>query len=165
MKRRFRLQSRHRKIGADPRAGGPCRKNQVLVDQPVVDGADGATRNAQLGRQIATGRQASPGPKHAVEDRPAQTRMNLFADRLRSSPVKAGKQVSGRLWINQAATSWACRPLTRIYIGGVMKSKTKHVEEKRGGASLYGASVEYGLHSLLWLLAEQPKRASSRDLA
>ncbi len=46
-----------------------------------------------------------------------------------------------------------------------MKSKTKHVEEKRGGASLYGASVEYGLHSLLWLLAEQPKRASSRDLA
>ncbi|PXA96201.1 transcriptional regulator [Nostoc sp. 3335mG] len=31
--------------------------------------------------------------------------------------------------------------------------------------SLYGPSVEYGLHCLLWLVAEQPGRASSRDLA
>lgn len=36
---------------------------------------------------------------------------------------------------------------------------------KRAGVSLYGASVEYGLHALLWLLADDPKRASSRDLA
>ncbi|MBY3754603.1 Rrf2 family transcriptional regulator [Azospirillum formosense] len=31
--------------------------------------------------------------------------------------------------------------------------------------SLYGVSVEYGLHTVLWLLAEHPKRPSSRDLA
>ncbi|RVH23358.1 Rrf2 family transcriptional regulator [Sinorhizobium meliloti] len=31
--------------------------------------------------------------------------------------------------------------------------------------SLFGVSVEYGLHTLLWLIAEHPKRASSRDLA
>lgn len=36
---------------------------------------------------------------------------------------------------------------------------------RQGGASLYGVSVEYGLHALLWLLSERPKRASSRDLA
>lgn len=37
--------------------------------------------------------------------------------------------------------------------------------DRRKGVSLFGASVEYGLHTLLWLIAEQPKRASSRDLA
>lgn len=40
--------------------------------------------------------------------------------------------------------------------------------ERRKGVSLFGASIEYGLHTLLWLIAEhpeQPKRASSRDLA
>lgn len=36
---------------------------------------------------------------------------------------------------------------------------------RQGGVSLYGVSVEYGLHVLLWLLSERPKRASSRDLA
>jgi len=35
----------------------------------------------------------------------------------------------------------------------------------RKGASLFGVSVEYGLHTLLWLVSEHPKRASSRDLA
>jgi Rrf2 family protein len=35
----------------------------------------------------------------------------------------------------------------------------------KGGASLYGVSVEYGLHCLLWLLLKKPGRASSRDLA
>ena len=35
----------------------------------------------------------------------------------------------------------------------------------RKGASLFGVSVEYGLHTLLWLVTETPKRASSRDLA
>lgn len=35
----------------------------------------------------------------------------------------------------------------------------------RKGNSLFGVSVEYGLHTLLWLVAEHPKRASSRDLA
>jgi Rrf2 family protein len=30
---------------------------------------------------------------------------------------------------------------------------------------MYGASVEYGLHTVLWLLAEYPTRPSSRDLA
>ncbi|HEY0962325.1 MAG TPA: Rrf2 family transcriptional regulator [Pseudomonadales bacterium] len=34
-----------------------------------------------------------------------------------------------------------------------------------GPTSLYGASVEYGLHVLLWLLSDNPRRASSRDLA
>jgi Rrf2 family protein len=33
------------------------------------------------------------------------------------------------------------------------------------GASLYGASVEYGLHCLLWLTAPDVEHASSRDLA
>lgn len=33
------------------------------------------------------------------------------------------------------------------------------------GVSLFGVSTEYGLHILLWLVAENPKRASSRDLA
>ncbi|MBX9455454.1 MAG: Rrf2 family transcriptional regulator [Rhizobium sp.] len=37
--------------------------------------------------------------------------------------------------------------------------------EHRKGVSLFGVSVEYGLHTLLWLVAEHPKRASSRDLA
>lgn len=32
-------------------------------------------------------------------------------------------------------------------------------------SSLYSVSVEYGLHTLLWLVTEHPKRASSRDLA
>ncbi|MDI1484490.1 Rrf2 family transcriptional regulator [Polyangium sp. y55x31] len=36
---------------------------------------------------------------------------------------------------------------------------------QRKGVSLFGVSVEYGLHTLLWLVAEHPKRASSRDLA
>lgn len=36
---------------------------------------------------------------------------------------------------------------------------------RRKGVSLFGASIEYGLHTLLWLIAEHPKRASSRDLA
>lgn len=36
---------------------------------------------------------------------------------------------------------------------------------RRKGVSLFGVSVEYGLHTLLWLIAEHPKRASSRDLA
>lgn len=35
----------------------------------------------------------------------------------------------------------------------------------KSGVSLYGASVEYALHTLLWLIAEQPQRASTRDLA
>lgn len=35
----------------------------------------------------------------------------------------------------------------------------------RKGVSLFGVSVEYGLHTLLWLIADNPKRASSRDLA
>lgn len=35
----------------------------------------------------------------------------------------------------------------------------------RGASAFYSASVEYGLHAVLWLLSEQPKRASSRDLA
>ncbi|WP_276117963.1 RrF2 family transcriptional regulator [Pararhizobium qamdonense] len=35
----------------------------------------------------------------------------------------------------------------------------------RKGVSLFGVSIEYGLHTLLWLVAEHPKRASSRDLA
>jgi Rrf2 family protein len=34
-----------------------------------------------------------------------------------------------------------------------------------GASAFYGASVEYGLHAVLWLLSEHPKRASSRDLA
>lgn len=36
---------------------------------------------------------------------------------------------------------------------------------RTAGVSLYGATVEYGLHTLLWLLGDNPKRASSRDLA
>lgn len=46
-------------------------------------------------------------------------------------------------------------------------SQTDHQfgERRRGAASLYGVSVEYGLHTVLWLLAEYPKRPSSRDLA
>lgn len=36
---------------------------------------------------------------------------------------------------------------------------------RKAAVSLYGASVEYGLHALLWLLGDEPKRASSRDLA
>ncbi len=36
---------------------------------------------------------------------------------------------------------------------------------RRDGPSLYGVSVEYGLHTVLWLLAEHPRRPSSRDLA
>lgn len=36
---------------------------------------------------------------------------------------------------------------------------------RTAGVSLYGATVEYGLHTLLWLLGDEPKRASSRDLA
>ncbi|MBP2302089.1 RrF2 family transcriptional regulator [Azospirillum picis] len=36
---------------------------------------------------------------------------------------------------------------------------------RKGAPSLYGASVEYGLHTVLWLLAEHPKRPSSRELA
>ncbi|MDC7693469.1 Rrf2 family transcriptional regulator [Asticcacaulis sp. DXS10W] len=35
----------------------------------------------------------------------------------------------------------------------------------KGPSAFYGASVEYGLHAVLWLLSEHPKRASSRDLA
>ncbi|MDI7864933.1 Rrf2 family transcriptional regulator [Rhizobiaceae bacterium n13] len=35
----------------------------------------------------------------------------------------------------------------------------------RKGVSLFGVSVEYGLHTLLWLVANNPRRASSRDLA
>lgn len=31
--------------------------------------------------------------------------------------------------------------------------------------SLYGARVEYGLHALLWLIDDKPRRASSRDLS
>lgn len=38
-------------------------------------------------------------------------------------------------------------------------------EPRRAGLSLYGVSVEYGLHAVLWLLVEYPKRPSSRDLA
>jgi Rrf2 family protein len=37
--------------------------------------------------------------------------------------------------------------------------------EVRKGVSLFGVSVEYGLHTLLWLVGKNPKRASSRDLA
>jgi len=37
--------------------------------------------------------------------------------------------------------------------------------DRRKGVSLFGVSVEYGLHTLLWLISEHPKRASSRDLA
>ena len=36
---------------------------------------------------------------------------------------------------------------------------------RKGTLSLYGVSVEYSLHTLLWLLADHPKRPSSRDLA
>lgn len=43
--------------------------------------------------------------------------------------------------------------------------ETKGDDSKKGSVSLYGASVEYGLHTLLWLLGDDPKRASSRDLA
>jgi len=35
----------------------------------------------------------------------------------------------------------------------------------REGPSLYGVSVEYGLHTVLWLMADHPRRPSSRDLA
>lgn len=38
-------------------------------------------------------------------------------------------------------------------------------ERRKGPLSLYSVSVEYGLHTILWLLAEYPKRPSSRDLA
>ena len=45
-------------------------------------------------------------------------------------------------------------------------SDTQRDDSKKGGVSLYGASVEYGLHTLLWLLGDDdPRRASSRDLA
>lgn len=33
------------------------------------------------------------------------------------------------------------------------------------GASLYGSSVEYGLHCILWLIEPRPRPASARDLA
>lgn len=39
------------------------------------------------------------------------------------------------------------------------------VSGHRKGSSLFGVSVEYGLHTLLWLVTKNPKRASSRDLA
>jgi Rrf2 family protein len=39
------------------------------------------------------------------------------------------------------------------------------VETGRGGVSLYGLSIEYGLHCLIWLADGRVKRASSRDLA
>lgn len=50
------------------------------------------------------------------------------------------------------------------------KNDERHLPEDEGagrrkGVSLFGVSVEYGLHTLLWLIAEHPKRASSRDLA
>ncbi|WP_075291979.1 RrF2 family transcriptional regulator [Pararhizobium arenae] len=38
-------------------------------------------------------------------------------------------------------------------------------QSHRKGGSFFGVSVEYGLHTLLWLVSESPKRASSRDLA
>jgi len=41
----------------------------------------------------------------------------------------------------------------------------RSVAENESAMSLYGVTVEYGLHTLLWLLSEQPKRARSRDLA
>lgn len=58
-----------------------------------------------------------------------------------------------------------------------MMNETDFVEERsagvtgvgepvtRSGPSLYGPSVEYGLHCVLWLLGDRPQRASSRDLA
>ena len=49
----------------------------------------------------------------------------------------------------------------------VNKHDAENTEDagKRKGVSLFGVSVEYGLHTLLWLVSEHPKRASSRDLA
>jgi len=38
-------------------------------------------------------------------------------------------------------------------------------ERRKGPLSLYSVSVEYGLHTILWLLAEYPKRPSSRHPA
>ncbi|WP_417843500.1 RrF2 family transcriptional regulator [Thalassospira sp.] len=37
--------------------------------------------------------------------------------------------------------------------------------QPRNRTSLYGASIEYGLHCLLWLVSDGVERASSRDLA
>ncbi|TDQ31725.1 hypothetical protein [Phyllobacterium brassicacearum] len=34
-----------------------------------------------------------------------------------------------------------------------------------GRVSLYGATVEYGIHCMLWLIAPREKPVSSRDLA
>lgn len=58
--------------------------------------------------------------------------------------------------------------ITRTYMGSVMKrSDNLSVADPddRRGPSLYGVSVEYGLHTVLWLLPDQPGRASGRDLA
>jgi Rrf2 family protein len=41
----------------------------------------------------------------------------------------------------------------------------EHEAENRAGTSLYGAFVEYGLHSLIWMIDPRPKPVSSRDLA
>lgn len=48
---------------------------------------------------------------------------------------------------------------------GARKAATGKTGRPKGALSLYGSSVEYGLHTLLWLIGEQPERASSRDLA
>jgi len=48
---------------------------------------------------------------------------------------------------------------------GLALSENGDAVAQRRGASLFGVSVEYGLHTLLWLVAKHPKRASSRDLA
>ncbi len=44
-------------------------------------------------------------------------------------------------------------------------SDSSSVEQGRAGTSLYGASIEYGLHCILWLVGEGVERASSRNLA
>lgn len=45
-----------------------------------------------------------------------------------------------------------------------MRNENSH-DANGGGASLYGAAVEYGLHCILWLVQERDQPASSRDLA
>lgn len=56
----------------------------------------------------------------------------------------------------------AKRPANR---DNLIAADSEPASRGRGPTSLYGASVEYGLHVLLWLLSDYPRRASSRDLA
>lgn len=144
----------------------------------MVSRADGAARDAELRSQVALGGQAPAWLNDAVKDGLTKAPVNLFANRGAGRSIEPYGQLGFRGWVIHLVGSWFYRSLTRTHIGSVMKTSNEHVDEataghrgggdrdaRKGGTSLYGATVEYGLHSLLWLLDDEPRRASSRDLA